>query len=200
MPRDFCVGIPSEKAVLCISPLPASYIYGISCAWGCRVKKFFFYAFLVAALCLFFLLACARTDCLYDLVAGITAADTSLPAGSILCYGRQYENAVTDDTLSDYLGLDGYPAFKDKIEDFAAFSSLQGEYCELAILRLYRSSDAADGALFLERRIRETSRALKVGQKAGYAETAYVRTYGNIVVLYMMPDNAAVEKKLRAAM
>ena len=80
------------------------------------MKKFFFYTFLILAIGLFCLLSCARTDCLYDVVASVTAADTSLPAGSILCYGRQYANAVTDDTLSDYLGLGGYPEFKDKME------------------------------------------------------------------------------------
>ena len=164
------------------------------------MKKFFFYAFLAAAISLFCLFSCARTDSLYDVVAAVTADDTSLPAGSILCYGRRYENAVSDDTLSDYLGLGGYPEFKDKIEDLAVFSTLQGEYCELAIMRLYRSSDAADGALFLERRVREASRALKLGKKEGHADTAYVRTYGNIVALYMMPDNAAAEKKVKAAL
>lgn len=164
------------------------------------MKKFFFYTFLILAIGLFCLLSCARTDCLYDVVASVTAADTSLPAGSILCYGRQYANAVTDDTLSDYLGLGGYPEFKDKIEDLAVFSTLQGEYCELAVMRLYRSSDAADGALFFERRIQAAGRALRLGGKEGHADTAYVRTYGNIVALYMMPDNTAAEKKVKAAL
>lgn len=164
------------------------------------MKKFFFYTFLILALGLFCLLSCARTDRLYDVVTAVTASNAALPAGSILCYGRQYENAVTDDTLSDYLGLGGYPEFKDKIEDLAVFSTLQGEYCELAIMRLYRSSDAADGALFFERRIKETVRALKISGKEGYAETAYVRTYGNIVALYMMPDNATAEKKVKAGL
>lgn len=132
------------------------------------------------------------------MVAAVTANDTTLPAGKILCYGMQYENAVSDETLSAYLGLEGYPEFKDKIEDLAVYSSLMGDYCELAVMRLYRSSDAADGVLFFERRIKETGRALKIGAKNGYADSAYIRTYGNIVALYMMPDNAAAEKAVKA--
>ena len=179
-----------------------SYIYGKLrfCEGFACMKKFFFYAFIGIALGLFCLFSCARTDCLYDVVTSVTAENTALPAGSILCYGRQYENAVTDDTLFDYLGLGGYPEFKDKIEDLAVFSTLQGEYCELAVMRLYRSSDAADGALFFERRIKAAGRALRLSGKEGYADTAYVRTYGNIVALYMMPDNAAAEKKVKAAL
>ena len=161
------------------------------------MKKFFFYSFLLLAICLFFLFSCARTDSLYDVVAAVTANDITLPAGKILCYGRGYASPVSEETLSEYLGLGGYPAFQEKIEDLAVYSTLQGEYAELAVMRLYRSSDAQDGALFFERRIQEAARALKMSGKAGYAEQGYVRVYGNIVALYMMPDNAAAEKKVK---
>lgn len=156
--------------------------------------------FIVLAIGLFVLFSCSRTDNLFDVVAAVIAGDETLPAGSILCYGRQYENAMTDGTLFDYLGLEGYPAFREKIEDLAVFSTLQGDYSELCIMRLYRASDAGDGKLFLERRIQEVGRALKTGGKQGYADTAYVRSYGNIVALYMMPDNAAAEKKVKNAL
>ena len=165
---------------------------------GDILKKFFFYTFLLLAVCLFFLFSCARTDSLFDVVASVTAEDTALSAGKILCYGKHYENAVTAATLSEYLGLGGYPEFKDNIEDLAVYSTLRGEYAELAIMRLYRASDAADGALFFERRIKETTRALNLSRRQGYADTAYVRVYGNIVALYMLPDNAAAEKKVKA--
>ena len=152
---------------------------------------------MLCALCLFCLFSCTKTASLFDLVTAVTAADTSLPAGTVLCYGKPYENSISEDTLSDYLGLSGYPAFKDKIEDLAFFSTLQGNYAELAVMRLYRVSDAADGVLFFERRIKDTARTLRFSGKTGYADKAYVRTYGNVVVLYMLPDNASAEKAVR---
>lgn len=164
------------------------------------MKKFCFYAFLLFAVCLFFLFSCAHADSLYDVVTSVTAGDTTLTAGKILCYGRPYENAVTDETVSKYLGLGGYPQYLEKIEDFALYSSLRGAHCELALLKVYRAADAADGALFFERRIREVSRTLRMSGAEGHADTAYVRVYGNTVVLFMMPDNARFEKAIRSAL
>lgn len=161
------------------------------------MKKICFMFFIISSLCLFCLFSCSKTDSLYDLVVSVTASNNELPAGKILCYGRMYENTISDDTLCEYLGLLGYPEFKEKIEDMAVYSSVSSDYCELAAMKLYRSSDIHDGKLFFERRIAEVTRALNVSGKKGYTENAYIKTYGNTVILYMMPDNAAVEKIIK---
>ena len=104
------------------------------------------------------------------------------------------------DFLSDYLGLSGYPAFKDKIEEMAVYSSLGGAFCELAVMKLYSASDAQDGKLFFERRAAEAERALKTAEIEGYAENARIETRGNFVILSMMPDNDAAIEKLKKAL
>ncbi|MBQ4556902.1 MAG: hypothetical protein IJA60_04565 [Clostridia bacterium] len=161
------------------------------------MKKICFTFFMIGALCLFFLFSCSKSGTLYDIITSVTVNDKSLPAGRILCYGRMYDNTVSDDTLSEYLGLEGYPEFKDRIEDMAVYSSVNGDYCELAAMKLYKASDTPDGKLFFERRIAAATRALNMSGQKGYAEGAYIKVYGNTVVLYMMPDNASVEKQMR---
>ncbi len=162
------------------------------------MKKICFTFFIVAALCLFCLFSCSKTNCLYDVITSATVSNISLPAGKIFCYGRMYENSVSDDTLSEYLGLMGYPEFKNKIEDLAVYSSVNGDYCELAAMKLFKSSDTFDGRLFFERRINETAKALKLTEKKGYTASSYIKVYGNTVVLYMMPNNEEVEKIIKS--
>ena len=166
---------------------------------GEYMKKICFGIFLLLALLLFCLFSCTKSGRLYDVVLRAVTADESLPAGQISCYGRSYKNGMSEDFLSDYLGLAGYPDFADKIEEMAIYSSLKSPLCELTVLRLYRSSDAGDARLFLERRIKETLRALKLSGMEGYAETAYIEVYGNVVVLYMLPNNEAIEKAVKSA-
>lgn len=161
------------------------------------MKKICFSIFVLAAICLFVLFSCAKADSLYDVLVSVTANDKSLPAGKILCYGRLYENTVSDDTLSEYLGLSGYPAFKEKIEDFALYSSLSDEFLELCALRLYSKDDIADAKLFFERRIKDIGRTLNFTGKE--MPPAYIKSYGNTVVLYIMKENDKYEKQIRAA-
>lgn len=139
------------------------------------------------------LVSCAEKS-LSDIVTQAVAAEETLPAGSILCYGRMHENSISFDTLSDYLGLAGYPEFAEKIEELVVYSALTGDYCELAVMRLYSASDNADASLFLERRITEAKRALSAMGKTGHAGTAYVEAHGNTVALFMLPDNEAIKK------
>ena len=158
------------------------------------MKKICFTLFVLAAICLFVLFSCAKADSLYDVLVSVTAAEKSLPAGKILCYGRLYENTVSDDTLSEYLGLDGYPSFKDKIEDFALYSSLSDEFLELCALKVYLKDDVKDAKLFFERRIKDISRTLNfVGKEM---PEAYIKSYGNTVVLYIMKENDKYEKQI----
>lgn len=164
------------------------------------MKKFFFYALLFASLSLFCLFSCSRATRLYDVVLAATVADETLPAGKILCYGRGYDDAVDADFLSDYLGLGGYPAFTDRIEDFALYSSLTGDFCELCVMRLYRAADAQDGALFLSRRAAAAVRALNTAGLPGYAADAAVVTRGNVVILSMMPNNAEAIRRVKKAL
>lgn len=155
---------------------------------------------LFASLSLFCLFSCARATRLYDVVLAATAEDETLPAGSILCYGRGYDTSVDTGFLADYLGLAGYPAFADRIEDFALYSSLTGDFCELCVMRLYRAADAQDGALFLSRRITAAKRALNIADLSGYAENATVVTRGNVVILSMMPNNAEAIRRVKKAL
>ena len=164
------------------------------------MKKCCFYIAVLLALALFFLFSCTQTDSLYDALISVTANDETLPAGSILCYGRNYQEQMSEDFLSDYLGLSGYPEFKDKIEEMAVYSSLGGEFCELAVMKLYNANDAQDGRLFFERRANEARRALKTAEIEGYAENAKIETHGNFVILSMMPDNDAAVEKLKKAL
>ena len=164
------------------------------------MKKLCFYILLFASLSLFCLFSCAGKARLYDVVLAATAADETLPAGSILCYGRGYDAAATAEFLDDYLGLAGYPAFRDRIEDFALYSSLSGDFCELCVMRLYRASDTQDGALFLERRAAAAKRALNTAGLHGYADSAVVVTRGNVVILCMMPDNDEMLRRVEKAL
>lgn len=145
---------------------------------------------------IFCLFSCTKSSSLYDIVMSVTALDDSMPAGNIICYGQIYENSMSDDTLSEYLGLEGYPQFKDKIEQLAVYASVGGNYNELALLKLYRASDIADGVLFFERRIKAAKRVGIFESNVQNADNAYISVYGNVVVLYMMDDNEAVQSKV----
>jgi len=140
------------------------------------------------------LCACTRTS-LTDTVTAAIAADESLPAGNIFIYGRQ-DSTVDDGFMTDYLGCAGYPEFLGKIEELALYVSLNGDYCELCVLRMYDAADTADAVLFLERRITEAKRALTVMGKTGYADTAFVQKRGNLVALFMLPDNESIKKQV----
>ena len=164
------------------------------------MKKRCFYILLAMSLARFCLFSCAGNARLYDVVLSATAADETLPAGSILCYGRGYDTAADAGFLDDYLGLAGYPAFRDRIEDFALYSSLSGDFCELCVMRLYRASDAQDGALFFERRAAAAKRALNAAGLRGYAENAVVVTRGSVVILSMMPDNGEILRRVEKAL
>lgn len=164
------------------------------------MKKACFYLAVVAALAFFCLFSCAKVDSLYEVVLAVTAGDDALPVGSIYCYGRNYETRMSDEFLSDYLGLSGYPEFKDKIEEMVVYSSLGGKFCELAVMKLYRASDAQDGRLFFERRAADARRALKTAEIEGYAENALISVRGNFVILSMMPDSDAAAEKVRMAL
>ncbi len=159
------------------------------------MRKICFSIFVFAAICLFVLFSCAKTDNLYDVLLGATAADKSLSAGKILCYGPLYKNSVSDDTLSEYLGLSTYPKFKEKIEDFALYSSLMGEFEELCAIRLYQKDDIADAKLLFERRIKDIRRTLNMEKR--YMPNAYIKVYGNTVVLYIMKENEKFESILK---
>ncbi len=163
------------------------------------MKKICFAFFLILSICLFVLFSCAKTDSLYNVLVSVTASDESLPAGTVLCYGRLYENSVSLDTLDEYLGLSGYPTFAEKIEDFSFYSTLMGDYSELAAIRLYSADDVKDAMLFFERRIKDVKRTLNMAKQKGFADSAYIRVYGNTVVLYMMSDNAKFEKLIANA-
>ena len=161
------------------------------------MKKVCFYLFVFAAICLFCLFSCSKTGNLYDIIISATANDETLAQGKILNYGKIYQNNISDDTLSEYLGLKGYPEFKDKIEELVVYSTLSGDYAELAAMKLYSSSDITDGKQYFERRIKSTTRALNMSGQKGYSDSAYVKVYGNVVVLYMMQDNQRFENKIK---
>lgn len=161
------------------------------------MKKFCFLIFLIFAVCIFFLFSCKKAKSLYDVILFATHNEKGLPAGKIMCYGNRYEDSVSSETLFEYLGIEGYPEFKYKIEDLVIYSSINGDYCKLAAMRLYKASDINDGNLFFERRIKAAQRVLNISGKKGYADSAYIKTYGNTIVLYMMPDNKAIENKIK---
>ena len=145
------------------------------------------------AICFSFV-SCENKICLYDTVISLTS-DGSVHAGYVMCYGRMHESSVSEDTLSEYLGLDGYPSFKDRIEEMAVYSSIGEEFEELSVLKLYSCSDIADGVLFLERRIKAAKRAKMFDCDTSAADSAYISVYGNTVVLFMLKDNKAMQKK-----
>lgn len=160
------------------------------------MKKFFFIIFICASLVVFCLFSCTKSGSLYDVVVSVTAYDDTLPAGNIICYGRIHENSVSDDTLSEYLGLGGYPQFKDKIEELAVYSATGSEYMELAAMKLFNASDIADGVLLFERRIKSAKRAGIFNINTTCADSAYISVYGNTVVLFMMKDNKTIQKEI----
>ncbi len=161
------------------------------------LKKLCFTVFIVAALSLFLLLSCERSDTLFDILSESVAEDTSISAGKILCYGRHYEDAVSIETLDDCLGLSGYMEFADKIEDFVLFSTINGDYSEITLIRLYKASDTQDAALFFERRLSDARRALKASERKGNAENGVVEIKGNTVALYMLPEKSTAKAAIR---
>lgn len=143
-------------------------------------------------LLLLLLLSCAR-ESLCDRVTVALAAE-DLPAGRLLCYGRRTDGTLSRETLSDYLGLDGYPDFAEKIEEMVLYSSLGGEFAELCAMRLYDRSDLADAKALLTRRVTDVRRTLCTMGKP--VPTAVIRTRGNDVILAMLPENTVAEKLL----
>jgi hypothetical protein len=149
------------------------------------------------ALCLFTLLSCGKSDTLFDILSESVASEEGLPCGSILVYGRNYDNPISDDTLINILGVSSYRDFIDKIEDFALFSSLSGDYMEVALIRLYKVGDTRTAKLLFERRIEEAKRALTVSRKEGYAKYGFVEIKGNCVALYMLPEDSKIIEKVK---
>ncbi|MBQ6893606.1 MAG: hypothetical protein IJN48_05310 [Clostridia bacterium] len=141
-------------------------------------------------------MSCTKSSCLYDVIIAVTSCDNTFPAGNVICYGAMHDNSVSDDTLSEYLGLEGYPEFKDKIEELAVYCSIGQEYTELAAMKLYQASDLADGVLFFERRIKAAKRAGAFVEGMDNADNAYISVYGNTVVLFMLKDNKAIQKEI----
>lgn len=173
-------------------------IFFIQRAYALRgdvLKKVCFVIFILAALMLFCLLSCGKSDTLYDILSESIAEEKTLPAGKILCYGRHYDNPISLDSLSDCLGIDGYEKFAERIEDFALFSTIQGDYGEVMLIRLYSVYDTDDAMLLLQRRANEIKRALNVSEKKGCGEAEIVKK-GNTVALYMLPDGCAARKKI----
>ena len=161
------------------------------------MKKVCFLIFTSAALCLFVLLSCGKTDTLFDILSETVAEDTTLCCGNIIRYGRHYENKMSRGSISVCLGLENYPEFAEKIEDFALFSTVNGEYAEIALIRLYKAEDTKDAKLFFERRIKDTKRALAASDMSGATENAFIEVKGNTVALYMLPKESGSAAKIR---
>ena len=151
--------------------------------------------FLLSVFLTLLFVSCGKDVCIYDTLIKLTS-DGSVHAGYVMCYGRDHGNSISDDTLSEYLGLDGYPQFKEKIEELAVYSGVLEKFEELAVLKLYSCVDVADGVLFFERRIKAAKRAKMFGFDTSAADTAYISVYGNTVVLFMMDDNKSMQNKL----
>ena len=151
--------------------------------------------FLISLILCFSFVSCKKEICLYNAVIKLTM-DGSVHAGYVMCYGRKHDNSISEDTLSEYLGLSGYPAFKERIEELAVYSAIGEEFEELAVLKLYSCSDIADGVLFFERRIKAAKRAKMFDFDTSAADNAYISVYGNTVVLFMLKDNEAMQKRL----
>ena len=139
--------------------------------------------------------SCKKEACLYDVLISLTS-DRSVQAGYVMCYGKMHENSVSDDTLTEYLGLYGYPSFKERIEELAVYSAAGEEFEELSLLKLYSVCDVADGVLFFERRIKAAKRAGMFDCDTSCADSAYICVYGNTVVLFMLKDNKSMQKKI----
>lgn len=156
---------------------------------------------LIVALCICVCaFSCGKRKCLYDLIVSVTVDDDTLSKGHVICYGRMHENSIGSDTLCEYLGLFGYPEFEDKIEELAVYSSVGGSFYELAAMRVYSACDIADGVLFFERRIHSAKRARMFDVDTSAADNAIISVYGNTIVLFMMNDNKAFQKKLEKLM
>ncbi len=157
--------------------------------------------FITAAVCLFLLLSCGRADTLFDILSESVIGDTSLSVGKIIRYGRYYGDGISEDTLCEILGFDEKSGIGDKIEDFASFSSVRGEYSELTVVRVYGSGDAVDIEDSLIERISLARAALGEGEIKGNAKNGVVKRYGNTVFLAMAPvDSTAakeIEKRIR---
>ena len=134
------------------------------------MKQSCFLFFICLSLLLFCLLSCEKEDTLYDILSE-SLAEEKLPTGCILCYGREYENAMSERSLLGCLSLEVYPSFAERIEDFALFSTLKGEYSEVLMIRLYRFSDREEARLLLERRLKDIKRALNTSGKKGSVAT-----------------------------
>lgn len=160
---------------------------------GDFLKRICFLIFISAAICLFLLLSCEKADTLFDILSESVVVDENIPAGKILCYGRYYENSVTKDTLEVYFGRD----VSEKIEDFAFFSSINGEYAEISLVKLYKVSDTEDIALLFEKRIKDTKKALGESGRKGYAENGKVEIKGNTVALYMLPAESGIKDVIK---
>lgn len=161
------------------------------------LKKICFYLFLLAALFLFTLLSCGKSDTLFDILSESVIGEENMPPCSILVYGRNYENEISRETVINILSLEGYPDFADRIEDFALLSTLGGEYMEAMLIRLYRVEDTRTVKLLLERRIEKAVRALNVSRREGYAKNGFVEIKGNTVALYMLPEGCGIVDKVR---
>ena len=161
------------------------------------MKKTCFVLFLAAALVVFFLFSCRKAGTLRDALTGAVFAEETLPVGSVFCYGRMYEDGAAPSLVCDFLcGTEEEVAAN--VEDFAVYASLPDAQYELLLCRMYRVSDVADMRRALERRADESCRALSAfGTEVG--ETT-VAVYGNIIALYRMPDNAAAERAVKAAL
>ena len=164
------------------------------------MKKFCFTVCIVASLSLFCLFSCTKSSCLYDVIISLTKDNESVKSGVVMCYGHMHTDSVSEKTLTHYLGIESYPQFKDKVEELAVFSSVGESYFELAALKLYNVTDTKDGVLMFERRIKATKRASMFGIDTRAADNAFVKVYGNTVVLYMMDDNGKYKEKFEKLM
>ena len=147
-------------------------------------------------LSLFCLLSCSKNTCLYDAIISITKDDKTVQSGVVMCYGKKHSDSISEETLTEYLGIEAYPQFKDKIEELAVFSTVKNSYFELAALKLYNVTDTRDGVLMFERRIKSAKRASMFGVDTSAADNAFVRVYGNTVVLFMMDDNDKYKEEI----
>ena len=160
------------------------------------MKKLCFTLFIISSLLIFCLFSCTKSSCLYDVLISLTINDESVQSGVVMCYGHMHLDSASDKSITDYLGIGAYPQFKDKIEELAVYSAVGESYYELAALKLYSVEDTKDGVLMLERRIKSAKRASMFGIDTTAADNAFVKVYGNTVVLFMMEDNAKYKKEI----
>ena len=149
------------------------------------------------AICFFTLFSCGKSDTLFDILSESVAKEENLPVGSILAYGHRYEKCISLDSISDILGLDGYREFAQRIEDFALFSTLGGEYMEVALIRLYNVDDARTAKMLFERRLEDIKRATAVSKRESFTENGFVEIKGNTVALYVLPNECEIIDKVK---